>query len=141
MSDWVRAPDNPMDYMGFVYMITHMETGCYYIGKKQTRKRVRRKPLKGKKRHRICWLESDWRSYWGSSEKLLEAIEREGKDAFCREVIRLCKSKHELAYEELSMQMANNVLEDPLSFNGILNIRLSKPVGDPIAHARKNRNE
>lgn len=141
MSDWIGVPDDYSGYVGFVYLISHKETGCYYIGKKQFWKRVRRKPLKGKKRVRICQVESDWRDYWGSSEKLLDAVKEEGKDAFAREIIRLCKSKHELAYEELMCQTANNVLEDPLSFNGIINVRLSKPVNDPIDYARGMKSE
>jgi hypothetical protein len=132
MSDWIGVPDNIEDYLGFIYVITHVESGAYYIGKKQTTRKLRRKPLKGQKRVRICHVESDWKTYWGSSKTLLEAVEKHGEDAFERRIVRLCKSKFELSYEELKLQMQYNVLDDPLSFNGILNVRLSKPVGNPI---------
>ncbi len=141
MTEWQGVPDDYMDHFGFVYLIKHRETGCSYIGKKQFKKRLRRKPLKGKKRHRIDWVESDWKTYWGSSENLLEAVAREGEESFDRFVMRVCDSKFEMAYEELIAQIANNVLNDPKSFNGIINVRLSKPVGDPIKKARETNEE
>lgn len=132
MSDWIGVPDDYSDYLGFIYVIKHIESGAFYIGKKQWFRKVRRKPLKGKKRVRICHVESDWKKYWGSSSNLLEAVEKYGEDAFERRIVKPCKSKFELSYEELKMQMQCDVLDNPLSFNGILNVRLSKPVGNPI---------
>lgn len=132
MSDWIGVPDDYSDYLGFIYVIKHIESGAFYIGKCQWFRKIRRKPLKGKKRVRICHVESDWKKYWGSSNNLLEAIEKYGEDAFERRIVKPCKSKFELSYEELKMQMQYDVLDNPLSFNGILNVRLSKPVGNPI---------
>jgi len=140
MSDWINAPDNPMGHFGFVYVITHKE-GPYYVGSCQFKRKVRRKPLKGQKRKRICWVESKWKSYWGSSKNLLEAVEQEGKDAFVREIASVHESRFDLSYAEAQLQFDLNVLQDKMSWNGIIQIRLGKPVGDPIAHARKNRNE
>lgn len=135
MSEWQGVPDDYKDYLGFVYIIEHL-SGGYYVGKRQIFKRIRRKPLKGKKRHRICSVESDWRNYWGSSAALLAAIESEGKESFTRTVLTLCKSKRDLAYQELLEQIKRDVLNDPLSWNGMINVRLGKRVGDPIAFAR-----
>jgi len=133
-SRWVNVPDDPMDHFGFVYRITH-ESGAFYIGKKQFKRRIRRKPLKGKKRHRIDHVESDWKTYWGSSNLLLEAIEKYGEQQFTREIISLHQSKSELAMAELKLQLECDVLNDPISFNGIIHVRLSKKVGDPIGKA------
>ena len=131
--EWLNVPDDYEDSLGFVYVIEHTETGCYYIGKKQFWKTIRRKPLKGRKRVRVCKVESDWRTYWGSSNALQDAIAENGHESFTRSVVRTCNSKFELAYEELREQMRRNVLDDPKSFNGIINVRLSKPVGNPMS--------
>ena len=60
------------DYIGFVYKITHIPTGKYYIGKKFFWKILKRPPLKGKKNKRHEKQPSDWKEYWGSSEELLK---------------------------------------------------------------------
>lgn len=58
-----------------------------------------------------------------------ELIEAEGLDAFRWEVISWHSSKSGLAYEELRHQMAADVLRDERSWNGIINVRLSKVLG------------
>jgi hypothetical protein len=117
---------NPSDYIGFVYIIFNMENNRYYIGQKKLWfKRVLR-PLKGRKRKRHRIVESDWRAYWGSSEELLRDIERLGKHKFRKQIIRLCKSKAEMNYYESKAQFEKDVLLDPLSYNGIINCRISK---------------
>lgn len=138
MSQWLNVPDNPMDHFGFVYRITHCDTGCYYLGKKQILRKIRRPPLKGKKRRRIDYVESDWKTYWGSSENLIEAVKKYGEQEFTREFVSLHESKSELALAELKLQLEHDVLNDPRCFNGILNIRLSKKVGNPIEWAMNN---
>jgi hypothetical protein len=125
---WKNLPENfnPEEYVGFVYKITHLETGKYYIGKKFFWKVLKRPPLKGKKNKRHEKQPSDWRDYWGSSEELLKDIEKFGKESFKREVLFLTKSKWDCAYEEARLQMESRVLFDPKSYNGIINIRLKK---------------
>jgi hypothetical protein len=140
MSEWINIPDNPLDHFGFVYKISH-ESGAYYLGKKQLSRRIRRPPLKGKKRKRIDHVESDWRSYWGSSSNLIDAVNKYGEQQFTREFISVHESKHELALAELKVQMEHDVLNDPLCFNGIIHVRLSKRVGDPIAFAKGISND
>lgn len=139
MSEWINAPESPMDHFGFVYKITHTDSGAYYIGKKQFKRRIRRQPLKGKKRRRIDWVESNWKDYWGSSGNLLEAVGKHGERAFRREILAVCESKSEMAYRELAYQISHDVLADKRSFNGIINVRLSRPVGDPISEAMRSR--
>jgi hypothetical protein len=126
MSEWQYVPEHLEDFLGFVYIIRHEESGHYYIGKKQFWRAVRRKPLKGKKRVRLDRVESDWKNYWGSSKKFLDFVEREGKDKFTRTILSCHTTKHDLAYAELMHQIECDVLEDPQSFNGIINVRLSK---------------
>ena len=126
MSDWLNIKENYKDYYGFIYMITNLKTGQYYIGKKFFWKQVIRKPLKGKIRRRRCLIESDWRNYYGSSKELLTDIENQGNQNFKREIIKYCKDKWECAYYELVNQINADVLRDVNSYNGIINVRLGK---------------
>ena len=111
--------------LGFVYMIQHEPTGIFYIGKKQLTRRVRLKPLKGKKRHRIVHKDSDWKKYEGSSKQLGIYLSS-SKEGWTFTILKYCKSKSELAYEELKLQMQHDVLRNNKSLNGIINVRLSK---------------
>jgi hypothetical protein len=125
--NWINIPDNIEDYLGFVYVVTNLQNNKKYIGKKVFWNKIRRKPLKGKKRVRLDKKESDWKDYYGSSNKLLSDVEKYGKDNFKREIIILCKSKFELSYFELLEQIKNNVLLDDNYYNEIINIRLKAP--------------
>jgi len=58
------------DYEGFVYLITNTTTGQKYIGKKLAKFKTTKPPLKGKKNKRRGTKESDWREYYGSSDRL-----------------------------------------------------------------------
>jgi len=100
----------PEEYFGFVYIITHRETGKSYIGKKQFKSLNTRRPLKGKKRKRRIIKESNWKNYWGSSEYLKEFIQEEGLEKFDREILILCTSKSSLTYNETRLLFENNVL-------------------------------
>jgi len=127
-----------MNHFGFVYIIKHCDSGAFYVGKKQIRRKIRRPPLKGKKRKRIDYVESDWKTYWGSSEKLIEAVREYGEQEFTREFVSLHESKSELAMAELNLQLECDVLNDSRCFNGIIHVRLSKRVGEPIEWAMNN---
>lgn len=123
---WINQPSKIDDFEGFVYVIQHKETCKYYIGKKSFWKSIRRKPLKGHKRVRLDRIESDWKNYWGSSKKFVEYVKKEGKNKFNRHILCLCKTKSEMSYRELLKQIDYNVLNDPYSYNGIINVRLNK---------------
>lgn len=123
---WKNKPKDIKDHLGFVYIITHKESGRYYIGKKQFWSKRTLKPLKGKKRKRHTVVESDWKKYWGSSNKFNAYVKAEGKSKFTREMLLHCDSKFDLSYEELKLQMYYNIFEDSLAFNEIINIRLRR---------------
>lgn len=112
---------------GFVYLITNKKDKKYYIGCKMLQKVIKRKPLKGKKNKRIEIVESDWRTYTGSSNELNKDIELFGKENFKFEIIDFAYSKSELKFEELMYQLMNNALFRDDFYNGIINIRLGKP--------------
>ena len=77
----------PDDYEGFVYLITNTTTGQKYIGKKLAKFKTTKPPLKGKKNKRRGTKESDWREYYGSSDRLNAGVETLGEDKFTREIL------------------------------------------------------
>ncbi len=136
MSNWIlpscknkvitQIEDLP-DYqnlIGFVYKITHIKTGKFYIGKKSlqfTRKTAITKKEKletgtRRKTKRVS-KSSDWLTYWGSCKELSAEIKIEGKSMYKREIIELCCTKKYLNYCEFSLQIKNDVLTSN-SYNG-----------------------
>ncbi len=51
--------DIPADKIGFVYLITNLDNGKKYIGKKLVQFKKSRPPLKGRKNRRRYQVESD----------------------------------------------------------------------------------
>lgn len=98
------------DTFGFIYEITNTVSNKKYIGKKQCKSRVKRKPLKGKTRNRIDSKESDWKTYTSSSNDLMQDIKIHGKDKFIFKILKTCDSKWALAYFEAKEQMEKDVL-------------------------------
>jgi hypothetical protein len=103
-------------YVAFTYVIQHKETGKRYFGKKRLRRKVKRKPLKGKKRVRVSYTESDWQTYYGSNEALQREVEEQGGQAFIRTILRLCKTLSESSYYEAKVQFEHDVLLHPDKF-------------------------
>jgi hypothetical protein len=120
----------PDDVVGFVYMITHTTTNKRYIGKKLAKfkrtktKTVTQKNGKRVKRKIVSYVDSDWKTYWGSCKELTADIELFGLDKFTREIIRLCYSKAECSYWEAKEQFYNGVLETALWYNGQISVRV-----------------
>jgi hypothetical protein len=114
----------PEGYIGFVYLITNLTNNRKYIGKKLTEFKTTKPPLKGKKNKRRGTKESDWRTYWGSSDKLLADIAALGDDKFTREILFYCMSRGELSYIEAKEQFDRKVLETDDYYNGIINVRV-----------------
>ena len=114
----------PEGYIGFVYLITNLKTGQKYIGKKLAQFKRTKPPLKGKKLIRRSVVESDWREYYGSSDRLNADVQALGSKNFTREIIYLCKSKAELSYLEAREQFERRVLESDEYYNGIINVRV-----------------
>ena len=102
---------NPEDYLGFVYKITNLTNGRFYIGKKyfwyNKKKKLTKKqlselpPTPGRKpTHEIIKVESDWKTYWGSNKELIEDIKKLGEDKFECQILTLCKTKKQLTYKK-----------------------------------------
>lgn len=125
---------------GFIYEITNTVTGKKYIGKKQCQSRIKRKPLKGKKRNRIDYKQSDWKQYTSSSNDLNEEIKKYGKNKFIFKILRTCDSKWALAYYEIKEQIDNEVLFKEEYHNGIINCRIGKAPQKELDKYKKNTN-
>ena len=129
MNEWLYSVDGfkmklsddfKTDNFGFIYKITNLETGKFYIGKKvfihNKKKKLTKKELAeqsgpGRKpTTKIVQTESDWKTYWGSSKELLSDLKLLGKDKFERSIISLCPNKKHLTYSELFYQIHYNVL-------------------------------
>ena len=112
------------EYEGFVYLITNLKTQQKYVGKKLAKFKTTKPPLKGKKNKRRGYKESDWREYWGSSDRLNEDVKQLGEKNFTREILYFCKSRAEMSYIEAREQFDRRVLETDEYYNGIINVRV-----------------
>tara|TARA_R110000822_G_scaffold88734_2_gene205459 strand:- start:7722 stop:8144 length:423 start_codon:yes stop_codon:yes gene_type:complete len=114
----------PMGCEAFVYLITNNTNDMMYVGKKLAKFKVTKQPLKGKKNKRRSTKESDWREYWGSSDRLIADVELLGCDNFTREILYFCPSRGIASYLEAREQFERRVLESDLYYNGIINVRV-----------------
>ena len=101
--------ENIDDNFGFVYLITNIQSGKRYIGRKYFWS-FRKPP--GKKRR--VKKESDWKKYYGSCPELKEDIERLGRQNFSRTILSIHKTPGKTNYEETRQLFTNNVLTESL---------------------------
>ena len=127
-NEWLGMPKDISEYEGFIYIIEG--NNMFYVGRKSFWNHLTKAPLKGKKQKRHIKKESDWKEYYGSSKQLLIDINELGKEKFKRTILRLCKSKWELAYWEAYEQFNRDVIFLKCSYNGILNLRIPKAPKD-----------
>ena len=123
----------PEDCVGFVYLITNTVSGRKYIGKKLakfSKTTVRTVKLKNgtKKKKKIrSKIDSDWLTYWSSSEELKADVATLGESSFKREILRYCNSKNELSYYEAKYQFEYDVLlNEDLWYNGWISVKVRK---------------
>ena len=114
----------PEDCEAFVYLITNTTNDRKYVGKKLAKFKKTRPPLKGRINKRRSKVESDWRDYWGSSDKLQEDVNQIGEDKFTREILYYCPSRGVASYLEAREQFERRVLEKDEYYNGIINVRV-----------------
>ncbi len=119
-----KIKEIPDEYEGFVYLITNKKTGQKYIGKKLAKFKTTKPPLKGRKNKRRGYKESDWRTYYGSSDRLNADVAELGEKHFTREILYLCKGRGEMSYIEAREQFDRRVLETDDYYNGIINVRV-----------------
>lgn len=112
----IKDEEVPENAVGFIYMIQHIPTGKYYIGKKNLFSKRTLPPLKGMKRKRKVIKESDWKSYMSSNQWIKEEASVD-ITAFKKKILQFCYSAKSLTYYELYWQMKYNVLADENSLN------------------------
>ena len=128
--------DNPWQYKGkaieqddldghlaFVYRITNLKSKRSYIGKKLLQK-VKTRQVKGKKKK--SKVESDWKTYYGSSKELQSDVEKLGSKNFSREILHLCKTKGTANYLEMREQIDRRVLESDEWYNDQIYVRVHR---------------
>ena len=129
----------PKGVWGFVYKITCIDNGKFYIGKKQfwserniklnkkelieaaALKKPGKKPTK-----KFVVLESDWLRYAGSEPEIKKDVKEMGLAAFKREILHLCYTKKELTYSEIKYQFQMEVLEREDTYNSNIEGRYFK---------------
>jgi hypothetical protein len=112
-------------HASFVYIITNLETGKKYIGKKIF-KSIQRKKVKGKTRKKKVEKDSGWKSYFGSNSVLLEDVEKLGQDRFRREILKLCKTRGTASYWEAYYIMTHHAIISENFYNESLQVRVHR---------------
>ncbi len=103
---------DPENWFGFVYLIRNKETNQKYIGRKQFSNRNRKK-VKDRKNRKVVISESNWKLYTSSSEDLNILIE-DNISNFEFIILKLCRTKRDLGYEEVKEQFSKDVLNSRL---------------------------
>ena len=120
-----EARDEDVDgFVAFVYVITRLDTGRRYFGKKRLTKKVSKKPLKGKKRKRVSHKASDWKTYFGSNDELLADVASLGESNFSREILRLCKTLSGASYYEAKLQFQHDVILSEEFYNAWIMVKV-----------------
>ena len=101
--------ENINDNFGFVYLITNIQNGRKYIGRKYF---WSFRTPRGKKRK--VKLESDWKNYYGSCPELKEDIIKFSRENFSRTILSLHKTKGKTNFEETRQLFVNGVLTESL---------------------------
>jgi len=94
------------DYFGFCYILTDLENGIKYIGRKYFYSIRKKKGIRKKVRS-----ESDWKTYYSSSKKIQQMVLESGPNRFKREILSLYKKKGQVNYNETKLLFQHNVLE------------------------------
>lgn len=86
--------------MNYIYKITNLINGKYYIGKRH--QKTDKDPLND--------------GYYGSGHALKKAIEKYGIDNFKKEILEFCETLDELNKREAEI-VNDDVVKDPKSYN------------------------
>ena len=81
-NDKVFESEDIKDYYGFCYLLTDLENGKQYIGRKYFYSIRKKKGIRKKVKS-----ESDWKSYYSSSKKVKQMVLESGPNRFKREIL------------------------------------------------------
>jgi len=110
------------NWVGFCYRVTELDTGIAYIGKKFFWKPKTLPVTKSRKRKVKTKVQSDWKKYFGSSDKVKQLVE--SGIPFKREILQLCRTKGECSYFEAKMQFEYDVLLRDDFYNEFIGLKL-----------------
>lgn len=122
----------PEKALAFVYKITRVSDGKFYVGKKliyftkTSQKTVKLKNGTKKIKKIKSLVPSDWKTYWSSSVELQKDVEKLGENAFIREILCFCENKGSASYYEARYQFDLRVMETENSYNSIVNLRVHR---------------
>lgn len=112
--------DMPENTFGFIYEVTHIESGKKYLGRKQLlsvqKKALGKKELaliidKRSSKKKTVIKETDWKTYYGSHPEIKQMI-KDGKALeFTREILIFVSTKKQLTYYEDKYLYMNGVIE------------------------------
>tara|TARA_R110002050_G_scaffold67023_1_gene145224 strand:- start:853 stop:1287 length:435 start_codon:yes stop_codon:yes gene_type:complete len=103
----------PDQAVGIVYKIHNFKESKFYIGKKILVNKRTKPPLKGYKRKRVTYVESNWKTYTGSN---VYTKDWNTEDCY-REIVHICYNKTMMTYYETALQFQEKVLEDDKYLN------------------------
>ena len=113
----------PTKAVGFVYLITDLETNKKYIGRKLLYSAAY-KMVNGKKKK--IKKDSDWRDYYSSSPYINQLISESSKERFKREILVFCENKLQMMYLEEKFQYIFGVLESDEFLNSNIRAKIMK---------------
>jgi hypothetical protein len=114
---------DPKKIYGFVYLIENLVNGRKYVGKKLFFFKGFKTVKKKKKR---ILVESDWKTYYGSSNALQKDINEIGKINFRRVILHLCTSKSECSYLEMKEQVERKAILSDEYYNDQIRVRVTR---------------
>lgn len=92
-------------YIHYLYKITNINNGKYYIGIHSILKSKKRDPLKD--------------GYYGSGTEIRKALKEEGRANFKKEILKIFSTRDELRKAEKEL-VTKDIINDPLSYNKTL---------------------
>lgn len=141
MSEWkfegklLVESEIPEKAIAFLYLITHLESGRWYVGRKNLHRRVTKnvkvtkvvkgvKVIKVKKQRSL--VSSDWKNYWSSSDYLKRLVKELGANKFEREILIFVETAAATIYSEESILYMSGAMFDPLCINGHIRTKIMR---------------
>lgn len=107
----------------FIYLLTELDTGRIYVGKKSFKMTKYKQVNKVKKGYKT---ESEWKEYYSSSDYIKDKVAKGGAKNYKREILVLCGKKGVANYVEGLLQTDFRMLEDKEKFiNGNIQLRVA----------------
>lgn len=118
----------PEDSIGFIYEI-EFNNGKKYLGRKALYHKKTSPPLKGKKRKRVKYVESNWKKYNGSFKdpELIENLKKGYLVPVKRKIIRICFTPWEMTYYETKLLFDRDCLLSNEYYNNNILGKFYKP--------------